>query len=52
MISELLRQLIEPSGVFIISEREAVTLKGLAGTFVLHNVKWQGDADAGVAPAQ
>ena len=52
VISELLRQLIEPSGAFIISEREAVTLKGLDGSFVLHNVQWQGDADAGVAPAQ
>lgn len=43
VISELLRQLIEPSRAFRLSAREPVALKGLEGTHNLHNVEWDDD---------
>jgi hypothetical protein len=43
VISELLKQLIQPSGAFQISEREAVTLKGLDGSFSLFEIDWRRD---------
>ncbi|MEE8336991.1 MAG: adenylate/guanylate cyclase domain-containing protein [Dehalococcoidia bacterium] len=49
VISELLRQLIEPSGAFRLSAREPVALKGLEGTHRLHDVEWEGADRDGVA---
>lgn len=40
IVSELLRQLIEPSGEFQFKSRELVTLKGIEGEHQLHNVDW------------
>ena len=47
VISELLRQLIEPSGAFRLSAREPVSLKGLEGTHRLHDVEWGGSDGEG-----
>lgn len=51
IVSELLRQLIEPSGEFRISAREPVPLKGLEGTYRLHNIEWGDGGGGGAAPA-
>lgn len=40
IVSELLRQLIEPSGEFQFENREPVTLKGIEGEHRLFNVEW------------
>lgn len=44
VVSSLLRQLVEPSGEFRFVAREPVSLKGLEGTFTLHDVDWQSEA--------
>ena len=48
VVSSLLRQLVEPSGEFRFVARAPVELKGLEGTFTLHDVDWaseDGDED-------
>ncbi|MEE8336921.1 MAG: adenylate/guanylate cyclase domain-containing protein [Dehalococcoidia bacterium] len=43
VVSSLLRQLVEPSGEFRFVARPPVELKGLEGTFTLHDVDWLSD---------
>ncbi len=40
LVSSLLAQLVGPSGEFTLSERPAMTLKGLDGEHVTHAVRW------------
>jgi class 3 adenylate cyclase len=40
IVSELLRQLVEPSGEFQFEVREPVTLRGIEGEHLLSNVEW------------
>ena len=41
LVSSLLAQLVGPSGEFTLSERPAMSLKGLDGEHVTHGVEWR-----------
>ncbi len=41
LVSALLAQLVSPSGDFTLSERPAMSLKGLDGKHVTHGVQWR-----------
>ena len=41
LVSSLLAQLVAPSGEFTLSERPAMSLKGLDGEHVMHGVEWR-----------
>ncbi len=41
LVSSLLAQLVAPSGEFALSERPAMSLKGLDGEHVTHEVGWR-----------
>ena len=40
LVSDLLHELVEPSGEFAFESREPVALRGLDGEHVLHQVGW------------
>ena len=41
LVSDLLHELVEPSGEFAFESREPVALRGLDGEHVLHQVGWR-----------